>query len=349
MKRTNFYVVIFSSLFSYDLAFAATPTLEEANRLFDFAETVEPTLFFPPEQTQQILEAGTNWFFRYYTGSNVYVAVNVDATAFFSAGSVYVLGESFGEEPLFVDTLENLLAAVDSAAPPASGGMNAITNQGNGMCVERKFPAQNDTALFKTSTFSAGATATSERSEFYELVSNNRTITVIETTTTANGIESVTSNRVTRNFESNGGLFFELGSDSVSTTTTAGSTSSSVDTNIGYSPSLFIGPADSLCEGQTWFATSVTQTTIDSPDQSQNGATVNQTPALTGIIDAIGESVSVAGGTFSTIKTTLTYPDSRKIIWRDLEFGVVVMSETYIDNSESPSIVEELLLFDLPF
>jgi hypothetical protein len=57
----------------------------------------------------------------------------------------------------------------------------------------------------------------------------------------------------------------------------------------------------------------------------------------------------VQGGTFSTIKMTLTYPDSRAIIWTDLGFGVIVMLESYQGDSESPSSMEELVQIDLPF
>jgi hypothetical protein len=46
---------------------------------------------------------------------------------------------------------------------------------------------------------------------------------------------------------------------------------------------------------------------------------------------------------------TLTYPDSRAIIWTDLGFGVIVMLESYQGDSESPSSMEELVQIDLPF
>jgi hypothetical protein len=46
---------------------------------------------------------------------------------------------------------------------------------------------------------------------------------------------------------------------------------------------------------------------------------------------------------------TVLFPNSKKIIWTDLDFGVRVISESYQGDSENPSSIEELIQFDLPF
>ena len=347
MKRTNAYSLIVLLFCFCHVCFAGTPDLAGANKLFNFTEMAEPTLFFPPAQTQQINAEGSDWFYRYFSGSDSYVAININGVGPFFEGDVYVVGDQFGEDPLFVDTLDNLVAVIDSIESPLSGGENAITNPGNGNCVERKFPPKNDTARYQTTTFSGETSSVTERSELYQEVTNAITITVIGQSSTVDNIQNTISTRLTSYFESLNGLFFLSEKDSA--ITTAGLSPSNQNVNITYAPSLFIGPTESLCEGQEWFAASVTQTLVDDPDLSGNGPVISQTAPTAITVDNIGGSVTVQGGTFSTIKMTLTYPNSRVVIWTDLGFGVIVMSESYQGDSESPSSMEELVQIDLPF
>ena len=349
MKHANAYFLILLPFCFSHISLADTPDLAGANKLFDFAEMTEPTLFFPPAQTQKINGEGSDWFYRYFSGSASYAAININGIGPFFGGDVYVAGRQFGEAPLFVDTLENLVAAIDSIEPPLSGRENAITNPGNGNCVERKFPPKNDTAYYRTTTFSGEKSSVTERSELYQEVTNAITITVIGQSSTVDNTQNTTSTRLTSYFESLNGLFFLSEKDSAIAIKTTGSSPSNQNVNITYAPSLFIGPADSLCEGQEWFAASVTQTLANDPDLSGIGPIISQTAPTAIIVDTIGDSITVQGGTFSTIKMTVTYPDSRAIIWTDLGFGVIVMSESYQGDSESPSSMEELVQIDLPF
>lgn len=333
-------------------SWANTPLLADAERLFNFAEVSEPTLFFPPAQTQQANQAGSDWFYRFFSETNSYAAVNINGTAPYKAGDVYVSGTQFGEGLLRVGTLQELLAVVDAAAPtsePAAPVQNAFISQGNGTCTDRKFPAQNDTATFRITTFTGNTSALTSRTEFYEAVSDSQTITVIEQSVLVDGTQVVTSNRLTAYYQSNNGMFYNSGSDSVISTKIAGATTVSQDSNLAYSPALFVGPSDQLCVGQEWTAAPVTQTQTTDPDPSGTGPIVSQTTPTTTRVDAIGDQVNVSGGSFSTIKRTLIYPEGRTIIWTDIQFGVKVMSETYLGNAETPSIVEELTSFDLPF
>lgn len=93
---------------------AQTVTLTEANRLFDSAERLEPGLFFPVSQTQQIIEFDNEWYLRVYDGSRTIAAVNINGTGPYFAGDVYVLGGAFGDTPIYINKLLPLLAELDS-------------------------------------------------------------------------------------------------------------------------------------------------------------------------------------------------------------------------------------------
>lgn len=329
-----------------------TPLLADADRLLNFAETSEPALFFPPAQTQQASQAGSDWFYRYFSGSNSYAAVNINGTAPYAAGDVYVSGAQFGEGLVRVGTLQELLVLADTTAPNSESdaqAQNAFTSQGSGTCVARKFAAQNDTATFRITTSMGDASVLTSRTEFYELVSDSKTVTVIEQSAVVDGAEVVTSNRLTAYYQSSNGMFYNSGSDSVISTRIAGIATVSQDSSTAYSPALFVGPPDQLCVGQEWIAAPVTQTQTIDPDPSGTGPIISQIASTITRVDAIGDRVNVSGGSFSTIKRTLSYPEGRTVIWTDIEFGVKVMSETYLGNSEMPSVIEELTGFELPF
>jgi len=75
---------------SSHITLADDSTLADANKLFDFAETAGPELFFPPVQTQQVKEAGSDWFYRYFPGSNTYAAININgAGPFFPVAVIF--------------------------------------------------------------------------------------------------------------------------------------------------------------------------------------------------------------------------------------------------------------------
>jgi hypothetical protein len=144
-------------------------------------------------------------------------------------------------------------------------------------------------------------------------------------------------------------MLFNAENDSVITTSGTNLPPSTQNINTTYAPSLFVGPSDTLCEGQEWFASPVMETTTNNPDLSGNGPTVSQSLPMVVTINSIGDIVTVPSGTYSTIKMTVLSPNSQTIIWTDLNFGVRVLSESYQGDSESPSSIEELIQFDLPF
>lgn len=91
-------------------------TLKDVNTLFDYAQQVEPGLFNPPAITQQDTVGGSDWYYRYFEGSQTYAAVNVTGGEAFGetlvVGGVYVTGGAFGSGVVYIDTLANLLLQI---------------------------------------------------------------------------------------------------------------------------------------------------------------------------------------------------------------------------------------------
>jgi len=349
MKRMTIIVLLVLTLNTSVLSYAQTPELADADKLFNFSEMREPALFFPPSQTQQINAAGADWFYRYFTGTDSYIAININGVSPYSGGSVYVVGGQFGADPLYVDTLDNLLVAIDNTEPQPLPVENEIFNQGNGNCVARKFAAKNDTARIRTTDFSSTVPTISERSEFYEELTPTKTITVIEEEILMNGVSAATSKRVTTNFNSQNGMLFNSSIEAIITTSTAGSFPVSQTSNTTYAPSLFVGPSDLLCEGQMWTVAAVEETVVEDPGSSESESVTIQTPSAVGMVNSTNETVSLRGGTYNTVKVTLTTVNSKSIIWTDLVTGVIVLSESYEGGSDNPIRREELLTIDLPF
>lgn len=94
---------------------AQTVTLFDADRLFSFAEALEPDLFFPPSRTQQINEFENEWYLRVYASSQTFAAVNINGEGPFYTGDVYVLGGAFGDKPVYIDKLASLIAYFEGA------------------------------------------------------------------------------------------------------------------------------------------------------------------------------------------------------------------------------------------
>jgi len=78
--------------------------LEDANRLFNWAEIQYPTLFSPSKQGTQ---EGFGYLFRHYPGSNSYAGVHI------TDRTVHVLGPPFGAGIRTVGTLQALLDAIE--------------------------------------------------------------------------------------------------------------------------------------------------------------------------------------------------------------------------------------------
>jgi len=85
------------------LAFA--DTVNDTEKLLNWAENTYPG-FFPSHQVTQSFES---WLFRFYPEIGTYAGVNQ------ADNSAYVAGGSWGNNPVFIDTLPNLIGLIPSS------------------------------------------------------------------------------------------------------------------------------------------------------------------------------------------------------------------------------------------
>jgi len=102
---------VFPLIFALLHNFAQASQHGDADRLFDWAESQYSELFTPAGQASMSDTSG-EWYYRYYRDSKNYVGVNL-------SGEVWGAGEAFGE-PLYIDSLQALLARIPPPDPTAS-------------------------------------------------------------------------------------------------------------------------------------------------------------------------------------------------------------------------------------
>ncbi len=83
--------------------FVSANTNHDADRIFNWAENQFD--FFPSHQSSQTFN---QWRFRFYPDTGIYAGVNLND------GGVYILGGQFGDQPVYVDTVDNILLLVSS-------------------------------------------------------------------------------------------------------------------------------------------------------------------------------------------------------------------------------------------
>jgi len=313
--------------------YGQTPALSNFDKLLDFGEVAFPELLTPTTATQQIDAAGSSWLYRDYGylspiagGTGLIVAVNITGGSGFNVGDVYAVGGLYGEEPVRVATLSNLMTLVpDSTAAPDESG---ITNPGNGNCVSLVRPFEG---LFPYYITERGAQGVDYNQGGYEIILSTAT-----QISRQGGIDTVINSITTESayYESN--TFFEVIGGLRYLT--------EIDTDYDqaipqlkaynvvktYEPALFNGPADIVCEGQQWYSVGVTETATTTPDTGLQGPVFKQLPAATTTVNSVTEPVVLPGlGTFTTIKTTTESSEGREFKWRDRTTGVLIRSEEY--------------------
>jgi len=102
---------IFTIIFLFSLSLNTYASLEDANRLMDWAEETYPTLFAPAKPKTQFFK--DEWVYRIYSNSNSAIGVQFDNKVFVTGG---VFG-NFGDLVL-IDTLARLLPLVPEKIPP---------------------------------------------------------------------------------------------------------------------------------------------------------------------------------------------------------------------------------------
>ena len=85
----------------------AVVTPNKGQKIFTFAEQLFPQYFSPANVNDQLLEG---FVYRYYPTTNAYIGIK--------NGEVFVLSDAFGPGIQHIDTIENTLQFLESAAGP---------------------------------------------------------------------------------------------------------------------------------------------------------------------------------------------------------------------------------------
>ena len=103
------------------------------------------------------------------------------------------------------------------------------------------------------------------------------------------------------------------------------------ETDVTFTPSLAAGPAQGWCVGNTWAIPPVTEHIVVKSPQGTFPSTVT-TIASTGEVLAVGEPVTVQGGTFNTVKYRGSIVSGSSvqtaITWTSMEHNIVVRQDT---------------------
>lgn len=91
---------------------ASADLANDTETLLNWAENTYPQ-FLPSRRATQSLDP---WLYRFYPEANIYAGVNKNDNG------IYVLGGPWGDNPVFIDTLPNLISHIES-----SGGNGSIS------------------------------------------------------------------------------------------------------------------------------------------------------------------------------------------------------------------------------
>lgn len=103
--------------------------------------------------------------------------------------------------------------------------------------------------------------------------------------------------------------------------------------DVDFVPSLIAGPLEGWCVGNTWDVAPVTETVTSTiPLAPQGPPIVTTTVGSQGKVLAVGESVTVPGGTFNTVKyqgVLVSDNVQPTITWVSMEHNIVVKQQTF--------------------
>ncbi|HEX7707564.1 MAG TPA: hypothetical protein VF701_14000 [Thermoanaerobaculia bacterium] len=120
------------------------------------------------------------------------------------------------------------------------------------------------------------------------------------------------------------------------------------EVEITFAPSLTIGPSGGWCTGAKWTIPPVTQTIVTRAPLAPPQTTIVTTFQSEGEVLAVGESITVPAGTFSTVKSKGTTSSgdtvSPAISWMSMEHNVSVRQDT-LDAQGNVTSTTELTAF----
>lgn len=130
-------------------------------------------------------------------------------------------------------------------------------------------------------------------------------------------------------------------------TTTAvpflGSTTATADVN--FVPALVAGPAAGWCVGEKWTVPATTETIVTSLPIGGSSSQIVTTIASVGEVLAVGEVITVPGGTFRTVKYKSAIVSGTSvqpaITWTSMDLAIVVKQDT-LDTAGNVTTTTEL-------
>jgi len=336
----NKLIVTLGFLCSIQLAaHAQTPALEDVDKLLDFGQITFPELLSPPAITNQTEAIGSTWFYRDYgylspkpEGTGIAVAVNISGGGGFNAGEVLAIGGPYGNNPIFVDTLSNLLLMVPDSF--GSGEESGIISQGNGNCVDVTPPSGNVLRRYEESI----EPSTTIRTEYRFPVRDSSGVTYIGKEETLNNgivIQSYETEPFISTRISNGLRYLQ--EERVAYTEVSQVPGNEFTVTTTYSGGLLLGPAYTFCEQQSWYSAPTTKLVTTSPPSNSPGNSTEQTPGSTDTVDSIYDYVTpqleVAESNVTvpirTIRTTSVSDEGTTISWLHSDSGILIKEEIY--------------------
>lgn len=121
------------------------------------------------------------------------------------------------------------------------------------------------------------------------------------------------------------------------------------EVDVDFVPSLVLGPAAGWCVGNTWNVAPVTETVVTKAPFVLPVTTIVTTVGGQGEVLAVGEMVTVPGGTFATVKYSgvllANNTVQRATTWTSMDHSIVVKQEAY--DAVSGAIVTATQLTNL--
>lgn len=118
--------------------------------------------------------------------------------------------------------------------------------------------------------------------------------------------------------------------------------------DVDFVPSLILGPAAGWCVGNTWNVAPVTETIVTKAPFVLPATQIVTTIGGSGEVLAVGESVTVQGGTFQTVKyrgvTVANNTVQESITWTSMDHSIVVKQQAF---DASGAIVTDTQLTNL--
>lgn len=215
----------------------------------------------------------------------------------------------------------------------------AADNGGGGggdQCVSVPLVASGAHITWQISGTQEGQTLSGTIDTHYNSVSTTQAVTDTDSTVTVAGVAASTHSLTTQHYHIDNNLLYVERLDVTATATVFGfpvSTTSVVE----FSPAQLAGPAQVYCLNQTWTSPAVTQTTTVNGQQ-----TVNSSPVLTGVVEAINESITSPAGSFNTVRTRVATSADNSVThqWLSTSNGQLIRQTTHAANGTLISTTE---------